>query len=65
MTCKLPLPKEAKPLSAIKDVETFPKANVTKAFVEREKAKRLSAGAIACEITESDKFWVLTTVWPD
>lgn len=52
-------------MSAIKDVETFPKASVTKAFVEREKAKRLSVGAIACEITEDDKTWVLTTVWPD
>lgn len=58
-------PHEAEPLSAIKDVEIFPKASVTKAFIEREKAKRMSAGAIICEITENDKQWVLTTVWPD
>lgn len=52
-------------MSATKDVETFPKASVTKAFVEREKAKQLSAGAIVAEITETPTHWVLTTIWPD
>ena len=49
----------------LRDVETFPKASVTKAFVEREKNKRVSAGALASEISETEKSWVLTTVWPD
>jgi hypothetical protein len=52
-------------LSATKDVETFPKANVTKAFVEREKNKQLAAGAIVAEITETPTHWVLTTIWPE
>lgn len=47
------------------DVETYPKATVTKAFVERERSARLHAGATACEITETDTSWVLTTIWPE
>ena len=47
------------------DVEHFPKATITKAFVEREKAKQLAAGAVTAEITETDKDWVLTTIWPE
>ena len=52
------------PLSTT-DVETYPKATVSKPFVEREKNKYLHAGAKASEITETDTNWVLTTVWPD
>lgn len=52
------------PLSTT-DVETYPKATVSKPFLEREKSKYLSAGAKAAEITETGTTWVLTTVWPD
>lgn len=40
------------PLST-KDVETYPKATVSKPFVERERDKYLHAGAKASEITET------------
>ena len=48
-----------------RDVETFPKAAITKAFVERERQARLNAGAASAIITETEHEWVLTTVWPD
>jgi hypothetical protein len=47
------------------DVETFNKATVTKAFVERQMKANLAAGAVASEVTETATNWVLTTVWPD
>jgi hypothetical protein len=49
----------------VKDVETFPKAQVTKTFVERERQARLNAEAVSSEITETDTLWVLTTIWPE
>lgn len=47
------------------DVETFNKATVTRAFVERQMKANLAAGAAASEITETPTNWVLTTIWPD
>jgi hypothetical protein len=49
----------------VKDIETFPKAQMTKAFVERERQARRNAGAVSSEITETDTSWVLTTIWPE
>lgn len=49
----------------MKDVETFPKAQVTKAFVERERQARRNAGAVSSEISETEALWVLTTIWPE
>ena len=49
----------------MKDVETFAKATVTRAFVERERKSRLASGAVVSEITETATEWVLTTLWPE
>jgi hypothetical protein len=42
-------------------VETFPKATVTRAKVEKERDLRLSAGARSSIITEDAMNWILTT----
>ncbi len=45
-------------------VETFPKATVSRAEVERERLLRLDSGAISSTISEDKDNWILTTVWP-
>ena len=51
-------------MGASQEVERFPKNRVTKSYVEREQKQRLAAGAILCNVEETDKDWVMTTVWP-
>lgn len=51
-------------MSAAQEVEHFPKARVTKSYVEREQKQRLASGAVLCEVTETDKEWIMMTVWP-
>lgn len=51
-------------MGASQDVEEFLKSRVTKAYVEREKKQRMAAGAVVCDIKETETHWIITTVWP-
>jgi hypothetical protein len=45
-------------------INKFPKAETTRADVERVRQERLESDAKSCVLSEDDSNWILTTVWP-